>query len=193
MKTVHLTAAQIPPALRNGGKEYRAVVTESVTIPADAGLWSEGSRDSYSAVRLADGAHVPFPGQQAAPWDNSRTERRVTLQPGIAVVCASVFCGKHMPLTIYVHPTDAAPMLPGKVELNAIEALVLEYTITRKSSYNGKDRYQMAVDDMRWSSKPRVDRLDRAAWDEAKAALIARGLLNKAGAVTTAGRNAHQR
>ena len=30
----------------------------------------------------------------------------------------------------------------------------------------------------------------RAQWDEAKAALIGRGLLNKAGAITVTGRNA---
>lgn len=187
---IYLEPKQVPASLRGSysGKSFKAIVTETMTVPSTAGLWDGGSRDHYSAVRLADGAQVAMPGQNEAPWGN-RQDVKVTLVSGIAIVEHSIFCGKDMGLTFYLHPVDAAPMLPApQADLTAVESLVLEYTISRKSSYMGRDRYQMAVEDMRWNSKPIA--LTRASWDEAKSALIARGYLNKAGAVTTAGRNA---
>lgn len=191
---IYLDRSQVPASLRGSysGNKFKAYVTEHMTVPATAGLWDGGSRDTYSAYRLADGAQVQFPGQHLSPWDN-RKDQQVTMQPGIAIIEHSVFCGKDMGLTFYLHPTDAAPMLPApQADLTAVEALVLEYTISRKSSYQGKDRYAMALDDYRYrEGAPLFPK--RAQWDEAKAALITRGYLNKAGAVTTAGRNARVR
>jgi hypothetical protein len=114
--------------------------------------------------------------------------------PGLAIVCHSHSCGSDAGLTFWLHPQDAAPLLPATEELGAIEQLVLDYTISRKASYAGKDRYQQAVDDLRggYRSREGIARLDRALWDAAKGSLIARGLLNKAGAVTVAGRNARR-
>lgn len=190
---IYLDRSQVPASLRGryAGNKFKAYVTEQMTVPSTAGLWDGGSRDMFSALRLADGATVPMPGQHLAPWDN-RSDQKVTLAPGIAIVEHSIFAGKDMGLTFYLHPTDAAPLLPApQAGLTELEQLVLEYTISRKSSYNGRDRFQMAQDDMRWSNKPIA--LTRAQWDEAKASLIGRGYLNKAGAVTTAGRNARVR
>ena len=191
-ETIHLEPNQVPPVLRrlHSGNKWQVRITERMTVPADAGLWSGGSRDTYSAVRLSDGAGVAFPGQQAAPWDNRRIDRPIEMQPGIVVVCHTIFCGKDLGLRLYVHPADAAPMLPAPIDLAPIERLVLEYTASRKSSYNGMDRYQMAVADLRYSKRSDVGELTRPAWEAAKAALIGRGLLTKAGAITVKGRNA---
>lgn len=192
--TIHLEPSQVPATIRGRytGKSFQVQVTEQVTIPAESGLWDGGSRETYSAVRIADGAAVPVSDNSSAPWDASRRDNVVTLKPGIAVVCHRIFCGKDMGLRIYVCAADAAPMLPAPVELSAVEKLVLEYTATRKSSYMGKDRFMMAVDDLRhgYRSRDGIARLDRTIWDDAKASLIGRGFLNKAGAITVAGRNA---
>jgi hypothetical protein len=84
-------------------------------------------------------------------------------------------------------------MLPAPAaELTELEKIVLAYTRARKSSYNGKDRYAMAAEDWQWKARGKTDRPfhTRQAWDAAKADLAARGLLDKRGALTTAGRNA---
>jgi hypothetical protein len=184
--TIYLEPRDVPPMLSAGysGKKYQARVCETVTIPADAGLWSEGSRDKYRAVRTVDGREIPM-HDQSAPWSATRAEKRFDLAPGIVVALSRISRGVDMGLTFYLHPADAIKMLPAAVELDPTEKLVLEYTIGRKSSYNGMDRFQMAARDHHGELFP-----TRAAWDDAKARLIGRGLLNKAGAVTTAGRNA---
>lgn len=196
---IHLTRDQVPQSLIGGyrGNMFRVIVAETVHIPSNAGLWDGGSRDVFVARRMADGFDVPFPGQDTAPWDRGRQDRTVTLRPGIAVVEHSHFCGKDMGLRIYVHPTDAAPMLPSKAELAPLERAVLEYTAGRKSSYNGQDRCAQLQSDMRTQLRYGYGGLayldfvpSREQWDGAKSGLIARGLLNKAGAITVAGRNA---
>lgn len=199
--TIYLDAKQVPASLRGSytGKQFQVEVRESVTIPSDAGLWDGGSRSVYRGMEIASGNSVSFPGQQAAPWDQSRSDRKVDLKPGFAVVCERMFSGKDMGWTFYLHPADAAPMQPAPIDLTAIERAVLEYTASRKSSYMGRDRCQMCQDDMRDAirygyrvpSHGLASVPTREEWDAAKVALIARGMLNKAGAITPAGRNAN--
>jgi hypothetical protein len=191
MQTVYLDPRLVPPSLRGGytGNKFKAVIAESVTIPADAGLWYNGSREHYGVVRISDGVVVAMPGQGSSPWNPDRKEQQITIKSGFAVVRHSYFSGKDMGLTFYLSPQDAAPMLPAPVELSPDAALVLEYTATRKSSYMGKDRYQMALDDIRAGYCKR-EPLSREQWNDAKNSLINLGFLNKAGAITPAGRNA---
>ncbi len=191
MQTIHLDANMVPASLRGGysGKMFKARVCESVTIPMDAGLWSGGSRETYRVVRLADGAEIE-PLRDQSPWDRARRDISVTLEPGIAVICHSMFCGKDHGLTFYVHPSNAAQLLPApSAELTDHEKIVLTATRSYKSSYGGKDRYEMAQGDYRYGDKAHLYPT-RAQWDAAKQSLIGKGLLNKAGAITTAGKNA---
>jgi hypothetical protein len=195
-QSIYLEPSKVPPQLRGGytGKKFAVRVCESMTIPSDAGLWSGGSRDLYRVVRFADGASVTMPGQASSPWDAGRRDQTITLTPDLCVVRHSDFCGKDMGLTFYIHPSNAAPLLPPPAELTKTESLVLAYTAGRKSSYMGKDRYEMARDDAGgWRGPVPADFPTRADWDAAKAALIGRGMLNKAGAITPAGRNAAPR
>jgi hypothetical protein len=187
MQIIYLESSQVPPALRRADtRKYRVEVREYITIPATAGLWDGGSRDVFTICRLQDGAAVRFPGQDEAPW-GARADRRIELQPGLCVVEDSIFCGKDMGRRIYIHPANAAGMLPAPVELSAIERMVLEYTATRKSSYMGRNRFQMACDDALWN---KTEAPTQAAWNDAVAALQGRGMLDKRGAITTTGRNA---
>lgn len=195
MQTIYLDEKMVPAALRQGygGKKFEAQVCTSVTIPIDAGLWDGGSRDQYSVINLADGRTALSPGQNSAPWSGERREYVVELKPGMAVVRHSYFCGKDMGLRFYVHPDNAAALLPPPAaELSPLELLVLRYTAGRKSSYMGRDRYDMAIHDANGGYDMNRDSLTptRAEWDAAKASLVGRGYLNKAGAITVAGRNA---
>lgn len=188
--TIYLEPNMVPAALRRGydGKKFKANVCEQMTIPATAGLWEGGSRDKYSVVQIETGREIEPVNHNAAPWNSSRHDVTVKLEPGIAVVEHSISCGKDMGLTFYVHPDNAAKLLPApSAELNEHEKLVLNATASFKSSYGGRDRYQMATDDLRYARKPYPS---REQWEHAKQLLISKGLLNKAGAITPAGRNA---
>ena len=189
-KEIALENSQVPAHLRGtySGRKFSAVVTESVTIPAHAGNWDGGSRDTYKLVNVETGAAMDASDNVSAPWD-ARKDRVVNLRPGFAVILHSMFCGKDMGLTFYVHPENAAKLLPAPVAaLSDHEKIVLEATCSFKSSYMGKDRYQMALEHE--SAVGRQFFPTRGQWDAAKASLIGKGLLNRAGAVTVAGRNA---
>ena len=196
MVTVYLDPAQVPATLRGGysGKTFEARVCEEMTIPADAGLWSGGSRETYRLINMQTGQMVEPVNHNAAPWDG-RSDQTVALKPDFAVVRHSTFSGKDMGLTFYVHPQNAAAMLPAPADLSPLDSIILEYTAGRKSSYGGKDRYDMAQDDHRsgWADAKALKGLPfpaRAEWDACKVSLAARGFLNKAGAITPKGRNA---
>jgi hypothetical protein len=194
VQKIYLEPDKVPLHLRGGytGKKFAVEVTEIAFIPADAGTWSGGTRDTYRAIRLSDGAGVKLTDTVSAPWDDCRKDQRFVLTPGLAIVRHTMFCGKDMGLTFYLNPSDAAPMLPAPADgLSRVEQMVLDYTAGRKSSYNGKDRYEMARDDWRhgyMTDKPEVFPT-REVWDAAKVSLASRLYLNKAGAITPAGRN----
>ena len=205
MDTIYLENTQVPAHLRGNysGRKFSAIVTDTITISSHDGLWDGGSRTTYSLVNIETGESVPASDNMSAPWDNTRQDRTVTLRPGFAAIRHSIFCGKDMGLTFYVHPDNAAKLLPAPAaELSPYECTVLEATCSKKSHYMGKDRYQMAKDDcVDWNGQPReYGRRDygigdlpfptREQWNAAKDSLISKGLLNKAGAVTVKGRNA---
>jgi hypothetical protein len=195
MNAIHLDPKLVPSSLRGSysGKTFKAIVTETVTIPADAGLWNDGSRDSYSGIMLESGRSFSLGMQAAAPWDNSRRELTVNLAPGQAIVRSSMFCGSDMGLTFYVHPQNAAALLPApSAELTDHEKIVLEATCSLKSSYGGRDRYQMACCDHLGNPYGTLPKMTRDDWNAAKASLQTKGLLNKAGAITVAGKNARK-
>jgi len=194
--TIHLDPTMVPATLRGeySGRQFRAQVSTQGYVPADAGLWSGGSCSHYTLIELSTGRAVAFPGQQSAPWDAGRKSLEFDLPRGFVVREHVVFCGKDLGLRFTVHPEDAAPLLPKPVDLSHVERLVLMATVGFKSSYGGQDRYQMAQNAYApcWKApdpnKPAFP--TRQAWDAAKADLATRGLLDKRGAITVAGRNA---
>lgn len=145
MKTIYLDPLQVPAYLRGGytGRQFKAVVTDSITVGRSAGLWDGGSRETYTFVELATGRSVAFPCQQTAPGDAQRQEFNSPLPVGIAMVKHTTFCGKDLGLTFYVHPDSALKLLPAPTaELSELGKLVLNATASLKASYNGKDRYE---------------------------------------------------
>ena len=195
--TIYLEPSQVPPAIRSAfdAKKWRINVCERMTIPIDAGLMSGGSWNTFDAIMLETGQIVPFPGQSASPWDNGRRDIDVPLRPGFAVAERVHFCGKDMGVRLYVHPADAAPMLPGPVELTEAEKYFLEGT-GFKAGYGGKSRYEHTRESVNPCWGPEAERKPfptLAEWEAAKVSLIARGFVAKNGAITPAGRNAKSR
>jgi hypothetical protein len=193
MNKVYLDSKMVPNHLRGGysGKQFSAIVSDNVNIPSCAGLWDGGSRDTYKIVRLADGKEIEGSDNMSAPWDKNRADRIVKLEPGFAVVCHSIFCGKDMGLTFYVCAIDAAKILPAPVKLSENEKLILKATKNFKPNYGGKDRYDMMRDNISPSWKTDAPAfMSRDTWNNVKAELIVKGYLNKAGAITVLGKNA---
>lgn len=177
---IYLDRAQVPAILRKGynGTRFNARPCESMTIPSDAGLWSGGSRTTYTAIELATGREQPLPSQSSAPWDKNRVERTVELRPGFAIVAHAIFCGTDCGLTFYVHPQDVAQLLPPSngAELTDQERLYLAVIRSRKSAYRA-DEY-------------RRKGFTQAQLDALRAAMLDRGMIDARGAITTAGKNA---
>jgi hypothetical protein len=121
---------------------------------------------------------VPLPNQGGSPWDNNRSNRNVELRPGFAIVRSSVFCGKNLGLTYYVHPDDIVKLVPDNstVQLSDTEKCVLRI-IQGYMSFARNDEYRRAG-------------IEAGEVEAIKARLIGLGLLNKAGAITTKGKNA---
>jgi hypothetical protein len=197
MKPIFLEPKMVPEHLRGSyrGRMYQAVLGDKVDIPASAGNWHDGSRETYWAVELKSGNRVPVSDQVSPPWDAGRAEREVTLQQGLVVVRHTISRGRDMGLTFFMHPVDAAPMLPAPVTLTSHEQIVLRASAWFKAAYNGKTRYEMAKEDlfsMRVKLEPGERFPSRAEWATAKTALVTKKLLTEAGAITVAGRNAER-
>lgn len=143
--------------------------------------WDGGSRDYYVLVRLADMATLPIPQQSAFDQPMPGLDR-VVLQPGIVLVEHTFFQGADLGVTIHVHPDNAPLSLPEPVgePPTEHEQIVLRYTEAYLPAY-------------RFPEAHRRTGITRAEWDAAKARCIARGWLNRRGAITAAGRNLLER
>jgi hypothetical protein len=155
-----------------------AIVTDSVSFYGT--MWDEGSRRTYTIVRLADLA--TFRIEQAPFMRRSELhEKTYELPEGFVVV---VRCeGRFDHTEIYSHAANITPLLPAPLELTEDEQIVLVATCSLKASYGGVSHY-------RFEEARRYTGITAGRYEAAKASLIARKLLNKAGAVTVEGRNA---
>ena len=109
---MYLDRKDLPPQLRSLGNRIKVVLTPTVAMPADAGTWSGGTREVYSALELATGSVVSITDTFSAPWDARRQSREITLKPGYAILVTGSFCGKPAVPYLYCHPESAALALP---------------------------------------------------------------------------------
>ena len=143
--------------------------------------WDGGCRYSYSAVRIGDGKSVDMP-QYDPPQFGGPTVPEQPTHAGLAILEENSYGGRRH-LHIYVHPDDAPRLLPPAGAVTDNERTVLTYTARLKSSYAGIKNY-------RFHEASQETKITAGEWENAKNALISRKLLNKAGAITVAGRNA---
>lgn len=164
------------------GKRFKVQTLEG-SIRLDS-YWSGGSIDYWSFVDLAT-MKTRSVQENGTPFSNGRQIEQLTELPfNVALVRHSIFCGKDMGLTVYVRPDQMSQIaLPAPVELTREEKIVLCFTASLKSSYAGIKNY-------RFHEAHEDTGITLEAWESSKGALITRGLLNKAGAITEDGRNA---
>lgn len=159
------------------GRDYRI---EPFQGPMSlASYWSGGNRDYFAGVNLASGqlAHVR---ENGTPWMPSVGEL-TALPTGAAIV--QYHAGPNQFACVYVNADNLSGFLPAPVELGRQQRIVLCATRSLKSSYAG-------IKDYRFHEAASETGITREQWDAGKAACIAAGLLNKAGAITDSGRNA---
>lgn len=175
-ETVRKIAGATFPSYK--GKKFRI----STDVPSKLeSYWSEGSRDYFSFYELSTGK--TFDVESNHPLFEAGNPRDLKiLPPGLVVVKHAICCGKDAGITIYANAGDLTPLLPSKTELTEHERTVLSYTKSYKSSYAGVSNY-------RFYEAHRNTGIKLEDWEKAKASLIDRKLLNKAGAITPDGRN----
>jgi len=145
--------------------------------------WDGGSRDYYAMIDLGTDRRLDVP--QNGTWFDGGpiAPDGVTVPPGYMLAEHSIFMGKDYGITFYVNPDTAVGFLPTPETLTADEHNVLTSTASWKNTYQGVGNYRFI--ESRRNTGITADR-----WEAAKAALIGRKLLNKAGAITVSGRNA---
>jgi hypothetical protein len=144
--------------------------------------WSEGSRDYYEFINLATKQTYSVP-ENGTPWSNGGKILECSELP-MNVVLVRYHKGRCDDVTIFVREENMAKLLPAPgPELTRNEIIVLVATRSLKSSYAGMKNY-------RFKEANGLTKINLPEWEEAKASCIAKRLLNTAGAITDAGRNA---
>jgi hypothetical protein len=169
---------RIAAAVGYTGRKFRLVAGTEVRISGLDREWSGGSHAEWTAVSFPGFEAVACDAPQA--WPSPPVDHVVLLEPGKGVLVRhGMSCGVDTGLEIHIHPEGLAPLLPAAVELSSDEKAVLFFTRSLKPSHNGIRNYRQ-----------HSSGLDPGRWEAAKALCVAKGLLNKAGAITVAGRNA---
>ena len=189
MTTIYLEPNQVPAFLRGAykGKQFSAQVCTEIEIDNHAGYWDGGSRTTFEVVRH-DGKRLSLCDTSQHPLFKRPGETSYKMVPGFVIVEHSIFCGRDMGLRFHVHPDDVVKMLPNMTQEESLSRdakIVLYATGAFKSSYGGISNY-------RYHEARRETGISLERWEAAKAGLIEAGYLNKAGAITTKGKNASQ-
>jgi hypothetical protein len=161
------------------GHHVTAYVTDTVRFWGTQ--WDEGHKREYAVVRLTDLRRVdvheaPFM-QRDAFYD---VDHKI---PVGFVIVVHVYSRGGQSIEIHSPGANISPLLPAPVNLTPDEETVLVATRCYKSSYAGISNY-------RFHEARRSRGITAERWETAKAALIGKRLLNRAGALTVEGRNA---
>jgi hypothetical protein len=174
MNAIFVSRRDIPKLILEACPTYRGRsfrVCPGVSVCLSNRNWGCGSKSEYMAVSLDDGR------VQAAPSTSPSTpDQTVEIPPRVVVVERTFYCGEDMGVTIYVRPEDYQGLLPEPVELSETEQAVLRITWSYKAAYRGEARYEAGI-------TPDI-------WEQTKTKLHSRGLMDKRGALTQAGKNA---
>jgi len=73
-------------------------------------FWDGGSKNTYKCVRLLDGQTAELE-TGSSPYSAIAEGKTMKMEPGIAVVEETIFCGTVMGLRVYLHPANVVPNL----------------------------------------------------------------------------------
>jgi len=95
------------------GRKIRLCFTDKVCL-SDLN-WSGGTRSEYVAVSTS--GETSKADNYTAPWNNKQEGVVVQLQPHIAIVKHTIFCGHDIGIIIYLHPGNLPRWLPKGLEV----------------------------------------------------------------------------
>lgn len=161
------------------GRQFELHLTPTISFSETQ--WSGGTKSSYHIIDLASRRIVPVP---EAPFlqRSALHEKNHPLPVGYVVVEHKIFCGKDLGLTFHVNPETVEMKALGQAhDATRAEKIVLAAT-GLKSSYGG-------IRDLRYHESHEETGIGHEEYEAAKESCIRKGWLNKAGAITVAGRN----
>lgn len=184
-KAIHVNRNALPAFLQSvhGYAGRRFQIESATSVNVSGNYWDGGSRNYWGAVELATGREAQL--QTANPLAGQGRPFETAVPVGVVVWEHTIFCGKDLGVTFYVHPDNLARLLPNateQAELTEDEHMVLDFTAQLKSSYNGINNYRFYEAHIKTG-------ITKVRWEAAKQALIERRLLDKRGAITVEGRN----
>lgn len=145
--------------------------------------WDGGSRDYWMLLNTATGVAQEMPAQHPFFDKQILGSDKVELVENVVAVQHCIFCGKDLGLTVYIHPSNATKMIGTIIKAEGDEKIVLVYTRGLKSTYAG-------ISNFRFHSANREKGITQERWEVAKTSCVTKGWMNKAGAITNAGRDA---
>jgi hypothetical protein len=164
------------------GNKFQVKIEDTYTVDTES---SGGTSNSFVLLKTMDGQVRTISSSDLGLNVRMPVHQDVKIPDDVMVVEHSYFTGKDMGLRFYVSPnsTFLPKMISApKEELTPQEMIVLIATRSLKAGYAG-DR------DSRFHSAEEETGITKEEWESAKASLIAKRHLNKAGAITTSGRN----
>jgi len=181
--TLHINTPEVKEIVQKAFPEYNGKRFKVAPFTGKMSLtsyWNGGSRD-YWALINANTNKAFFVPENGTPWTTKAFEIG-RLPVNIFLVC--YHRGPYEDMTVYVNPDNLNRLaLPPVSELTRNEKIVLIATRSLKSSYAG-------IKDYRFREAKRSTNISLEDWITAKISCQNKGFLNKAGAITDAGRNA---
>lgn len=185
MNAIHNDSPEVRNIVATAFPEYRGrrFAVEAFQGPMRlSSYWSGGSRDYFAFVNMGVAGLATQVPENGTPFTPAINNELTTLPTNIALV--RYHRGPHEYVTVFVPAENLNRFaLPAAVPLEWAEQVVLAATATYKNSYGG-------LTNCRFREATRATGIDENQWNLAKATLMAKKLLNAAGAITDAGRNA---
>ena len=110
------TAPELRRLIQAAFPDYRkksAFLSAATDVTLSGTYWDGGSRNEYAAIDLATGRNAGAPQYDPPQFGGPRTDPRVQLPVGVAIVRAGTFCGKPATAHVYLHPDNVARLLPA--------------------------------------------------------------------------------
>jgi len=114
---ITLTRKQAMPIIKASfptynGRKIKVMVNTQVHL-SDLN-WSGGTRSEYKFIG-ANG-RVAMADNSTHPWYNRQEGAVIELKSGTYCVEHTIFCGKDLGLTVYIHPDDMPKFLPAPID-----------------------------------------------------------------------------
>ena len=95
-------------------KKHDAYITvQDTPVELYGTYWSGGTINTYTAVNIATRHTSAAPQYDPPQFGGPKETPKVALPEGVAIVKTGMFCGKKACARIYLHPANAAKLLPA--------------------------------------------------------------------------------